>query len=293
VSVVLGLDVGGSRTRGWLCEGQRVLARAESGSANLSAVGQTAARRALEAVKAGLDGPAPEAVAAGAAGLEAPGNIRLFWSLMERVWPQVPLALVSDVRLVLEAAGLGSGVALVAGTGSIALAVGPDGREARVGGWGHLLGDEGGGYWVAREGMRRALAERDRGEPPGPLATALMEAVGAGEPLELTSFFHSERHPVQWARLAPLVLDKEPELAAVAARELAATAAAAARVAGCAGPVVLAGSLVKDAGLAEQLRRELECHLPGATVSILRRPAVLGAVRVAQRLLEETAGLVP
>ena len=38
-----------------------------------------------------------------------------------------------------------------------------DGREARAGGWGYLLGDEGSGYAITRSAVRNALAEYDRG----------------------------------------------------------------------------------------------------------------------------------
>ena len=55
------------------------------------------------------------------------------------------LEIVPDCRAVFEA-GLpdGIGVVLVAGTGSIAMGRSPDGNLVRSGGWGPLLGDEGG-----------------------------------------------------------------------------------------------------------------------------------------------------
>ncbi|GAA5940288.1 hypothetical protein JCM3775_004421 [Rhodotorula graminis] len=60
-----------------------------------------------------------------------------------------------------------SAVALVAGTGSVALAFAkePSGLELRLngvdGGWGYLLGDEGSGFAIGRIAIRRLLAAHD------------------------------------------------------------------------------------------------------------------------------------
>ena len=67
----------------------------------------------------------------------------------------------------LGALGAQPGVVIVAGTGVIALASGEDGRWARADGWGSLLGDDGGGYWIGRRGLALALRARDgRGGSP-------------------------------------------------------------------------------------------------------------------------------
>ena len=50
----------------------------------------------------------------------------------------------------------GVGVALIAGTGSVAFGRAADGRTIRCGGWGYLLGDEGSGYAIGRAALRLA-----------------------------------------------------------------------------------------------------------------------------------------
>ena len=72
----------------------------------------------------------------------------------------------------------GPGVAAIAGTGSNVFGVGSAGagtRTWRAGGWGHLLGDEGSGYWLGVESIKAALRDREASGP----ATALSEAAPA------------------------------------------------------------------------------------------------------------------
>ena len=70
------------------------------------------------------------------------------------------------------------GVAVLAGTGSIALARSADGREARSGGWGYLLGDEGGAYWLGRQAITAYLRWLEGRGPAGVLVDLVQEAVG-------------------------------------------------------------------------------------------------------------------
>jgi N-acetylglucosamine kinase-like BadF-type ATPase len=76
--------------------------------------------------------------------------------------------------------GVGQGVVVIAGTGSVAYGEDGTGASLRVGGWGFLFGDEGAGFWVAAEGLRRSIHYLDGiGEPTslGELALSHFSAV--------------------------------------------------------------------------------------------------------------------
>ena len=108
---------------------------------------------------AGVDGPEDEAQISR-------------WIRQQGIAPT--FRVLNDSELIL-AAGTpeGWGVALIAGTGSVCLGRSPDGRVLRIGGWGHLLGDEGSGYSIAVRALHVATQTADGRAN----ATALLDAV--------------------------------------------------------------------------------------------------------------------
>jgi N-acetylglucosamine kinase-like BadF-type ATPase len=185
----------------------------------------------------------------------------------------------------------GWGVAVVAGTGSMAFARSADGRTARAGGWGHLLGDEGSGYAVAVAGLRAVAHAADGRGPATVLTDRFLAAYGLSRPEELVGVVYRDCDRAALAALAPLVLAAADGGDAVAqsivggaTAELASAAASAARQLGLgpAFPVALAGGLlVSSAGFRARFLDALRDRgLTADPVATVHEPAE-GAVRLA------------
>jgi glucosamine kinase len=207
---------------------------------------------------------------------------------MARLLPGCRISVVHDARLILAAAGLEQGIVLIAGTGSVGYGLDATGDERWAGGWGWMLGDEGGGFWLVREAVRDLLRATDEGGAPGPMGRALMRACGCESPRELRERLAGLHRPDQWAELAPAIFESTDvdagarDLLARGATHLGGLARQVASSLGDAGPVVLAGGILAGQPLMNQLVREaLAAALPRAPVMTLVRPPVQGAVDLA------------
>ena len=77
------------------------------------------------------------------------------------------------------ATGGAEGIVVIAGTGSAAYGETRAGRSGNAGGWGYLFGDEGAGFWLAREGVRAAMRAADGLDPPTSMGQRVLEHLGA------------------------------------------------------------------------------------------------------------------
>ncbi|WP_149828102.1 N-acetylglucosamine kinase [Streptomyces tailanensis] len=235
----------------------------------------------------------PAAVAVGAHACETPRQcegIRL--ALQERL--QVPCLIVGDAELLVPAAGLGQGVGLVAGTGSVAVGRLPDGTSVQVGGWGAVLGDEGGGAGLVREAARAVWAAHDRGEAPGALAHRLVAAFGVGEVPALGGALESATEvSADWGRHAPVVFEAAEEGSVLAHRVITDGGRALASLVGrlasrgvAVDDVVVAGStILRRPALYSAFATALADSVPAARPRPLQVPPVEGAVALARSLL--------
>lgn len=187
MSIVIGVDAGGTATTAAVWRDGTPLGRAVGGAGAVRPTrAVAAATRIADTVRTALSEARllrGDVLVVGAAGVgrdeerqELRGALRNH-DLADR------LVITTDVELVLAAAfGTGPGIVLIAGTGSIAVARRADGSVARAGGHGWQIGDEGGGYWIGRMALQ-ALARAHDGRGA---ATTLLEAIGPI--VRLTSF---------------------------------------------------------------------------------------------------------
>lgn len=255
----------------------------EGPGANVTALDERVVDQRLTQLLARLGAVHPDACCAGAAGAEVPEGRARLEALLRALLPGARLSVVHDSRLVLAAAGIDSGIALIAGTGSVAYGRAPDGREVQRGGWGWTLGDEGSGVWMTREAARVVLARMDAGADLGALGQSLVDAVGARDARTMSLALLERREPSEWASLSSAVFETADrdegarDIIRRGARELARLV----EEVGVDGPVVLAGGLLlNEPRLEAAVREEV-----GRECVRLEQPPVEGAVRLAQELL--------
>ncbi len=302
MDLLAGLDVGGTK----LAIRVETLAGEQVADAALAAAGWSASPAAEAA--AWLTGhlerclpPGGRVVAAGvgAQGCDSPHtceNLRLALGAAG-----IAATVVNDGALLVPAAGLDTGIGIVAGTGSIAVGTGPAGEILLAGGWGWVLGDEGGAAAIVREATRAALTAHDEGQADDGLMAALADAFGAGTAEQLARLVNDEPTAENWAPRVPAVFaaaeagsGRAAAVIEAAAAELAALAGRL-RARGAVGTtVVAAGSVItRQPRLARALAARLRREHPDLELRILAGEPVAGAVALARRLLAAQAGSGP
>jgi glucosamine kinase len=227
MKLILGIDGGGTRTRASILAGDRLLAHAENGSIKRLRVGAEAAeanlRALLKEVYAQAGVPGVYAASVGVASAVMPGTAEWITAVFHDFAVERS-EVVGDEVIALDAVFHGGpGILQIAGTGSNTIGRAPDGSRETAGGWSSRLGDEGSGYWIGVNSVRRALHAHDREKP-----TQILEKVGEiwGTPDlgDLINLGDSTPGP-DFAALAPAINELAEAGDAVAKETLAQAAA--------------------------------------------------------------------
>jgi len=209
---------------------------------------------------------------------------------LQEAGPTLRVEVVHDALIALDAAyDKGSGVIVIAGTGSVVLGRTTNEALLRAGGWGHVLGDAGSGYALGRAGLR-AVAETFDGEANTALRGRVREQCGIDDRDSLLRVVYQDEFSVQ--AVAPLVIEAAADGDAVASDLLTTQVAQLVdqvewllnRADDVAPRVTLVGGMLQNERYAQRLRRLLRDRFPDWAVKILQSEPVVGALRRARRL---------
>ena len=233
----VGVDGGGSKTLAVVVDERgNKRGRAVTGSSNHSRVGiEQAVRQIYSAVEEAARRACcvlPFSSAGfGLAGIDRPDDYDL---LLPHLKPLArDIRLTNDAELVLSGLPGEVGIALIAGTGSIALGRNARGTTARSGGWGYIIGDEGSGYDLGRRCLQAVARASDGRGPATMLAGLLLKRWQLNDASEMIGKVYSASDPTAIASLSALVFaasrggdEVARSIVDAATRELALAAAA-------------------------------------------------------------------
>ncbi|MCG3149496.1 MAG: hypothetical protein PCFJNLEI_02959 [Verrucomicrobiae bacterium] len=289
----LGIEGGGTKTVALTSRGER----RQFGPLNLKLSTDRQIRQILRQFK-------PSRAAVCLAGCRTETDRQRILRVARQAWPKAENIYVgNDLDSGLATAfGLTKpGIYVLSGTGSVVVGRNAAGQVARAGGWGHLLGDHGSGYWIGITGLRAAIREFDR---HGRAHEPVLRRLGLTSMEQLVDWIHQAGKD-DVAQLAAEFIDHDAGLMLQGASFLAQDCHAVALKLGLAGSVaavsdrrrvrdtdhgahkaplqiVLAGGVLRHhRKFAILVSNRIRTMLPGSTVRVLRRETVAGALRLA------------
>jgi N-acetylmuramic acid 6-phosphate etherase len=212
--------------------------------------------------------------------------------LSAEIWPTAKIMVGNDRESGLAAAlEHGDGIVVNAGSGSSVTGRRGD-RIENAGGWGHVLGDTGGGYFLSIRALRLILREYDLHRAEMQFTAKILHALSLNNLDELVRWAQTA-DKMEIAMLAPVVFEaaaggdaRVMEIIESGAQVLSEyTEAVAARLHLLAPKVMLLGGLFhRDSIYTHAFRRRLKKNLPDARVATAERPPELGAAWLAAEL---------
>src|SRR5437773_4148072 len=217
--------------------------------------------------------------------------------LCGEIWRTAKIITGNDRDSGLAAAlGRGEGIVVNAGSGSSVTGRRGDKIE-KAGGWGHMLGDAGGGYFLVIQALRLILREYDLHRGEVQFTAKILRALSLNNLDELVRWAQTA-DKMEIAMLTPVVFEaaasgdaRVMEIIEKGAQVLSEYAeAVASRLHLLAPKVVLLGGLFhRDSIYTQAFRRRLKKNLPDARVATAEQPPELGAAWLAAELGDHVA----
>jgi glucosamine kinase len=307
--IVVGVDGGGTSTRVLVADERgKVLHRLQGDASAVKPGAEAESADVIAAlvkdavIAADMGHLMPRALVVGVAGVGREAQKIALQQELERHELAESITVLSDAEAAMEDAFAdGPGILLIGGTGSIAWGRSPVGTMQRCGGWGPLIGDEGGGAWLGRKALQVITAAHDGREPETALTGAILTALELDDVPSIIAWAAAAT-PGDMATLAPAVLSaaavgdlRANTIVTMAVEELGLHIRALARALfvdeRAAIPVALHGGLLaKGRPMRKLLEHRLKTLVPGAAVRHQPVDAAHGAVQMALRTIGLTIG---
>ncbi|EEL67552.1 ATPase BadF/BadG/BcrA/BcrD type [Bacillus mycoides] len=206
---MIGVDGGGTKTEAIAFdqEGNEVV-RGTSGFGNILIDYEKAVSHIMEAIdqckKALIDGHCV-CICLGLAGISGANTNELTLRLIKKY--ETKIEVFNDAMIAHAAALKGKdGILTIGGTGAICI-----GKKGEVyeysGGWGHILGDEGSGYWIALQALKRMSLQFDQGVSLCPLSLNIQRQFQLLTPSHIKSLVYTSSKD-KVAAIAPLIIQE-------------------------------------------------------------------------------------
>lgn len=205
---IIGVDGGGTKTEAVAYDFEgRDIYNITTGYGNLVMNKEVAVNNVIEAIDTcvkELKNHELMGIYLGLAGVEAGENREIISGAVKNKF-NTYIQVYNDAELALYALLKGEeGILTIAGTGSISLGISKQ-RKAVSGGWGHLLGDEGSGYYIAINACKRMIYEDEFGIEKSMLTNTLLKQLSLQKIEDIKGIvYNSTKNEI--ASITPLIV---------------------------------------------------------------------------------------
>lgn len=211
----LGIEGGGTKTIAILGSDKEILGMILVGATNYHSTGKEEVSKEIGKIiswlkiEKNIDVNEIQGICFGGAGIDCKADDEVMEKLFCSMNYKGKLHICNDSVVALVGAnGCHKGAMLISGTGSVAYGISRKGEPTRVGGWGHLIDDEGSGYAIARDGLKKIMESYDGRGQETLLWDRIKKKLNIARHEELIQFIYAHDTQKQHiAALAPCVIE--------------------------------------------------------------------------------------
>ena len=209
---IIGVDGGATKTEAAAYSlADQEMGQGYAGFGNLSLDFDQAVKNIINAIQKCIDNLKEDqpgeclGIYLGIAGIEDSDNVEKIETLFREKF-HCTVHAMHDSELAHAAIFKGKdGIVTISGTGSVSYGL-YKGKQATTGGWGHILGDEGSGYYIALEAFKRMTMEEDSGSVRSELTQTIMRKLNLNQVNDIKGFIYSASKG-EIAAFAPIVAE--------------------------------------------------------------------------------------